>query len=493
MFLGIDLGTSSVKTILVDESEAIVGQASARLAASHPAPGWSEQAPADWVAAAFATLDELARGFPREMSAVRGIGLSGQMHGATLLDASDEPLRPCILWNDTRAMEECRALEESVASFRAIAANAAMPGFTAPKLLWVRRHEPALHRRIATVLLPKAYLRLVLSGEKLEEMSDASGTLWLDVARRRWSSELLAATGLGPGQVPGLVEGTAPAGRLRPALAARWGMASPPVIAGGAGDNAASAVALAATRPSDSFISLGTSGVVWSTTDGLRPNPGGHVHAFCHALPASWHQMAVMLSAAECLSWWARIVGTGEAALVAEVEASAWTPSGLAFLPYLAGERTPFNDAGLRGMFAGLGAATDRAAMTRAILEGVALSLRDCLEAMRAAGAQVGSAAVVGGGSRVRPWMRVLASVLGIPLRRVAAGEAIAALGAARLGRLCVTGEDPGALPPPAEIEAIAPDAALGARLLEGWERRRALQDACLAAGRMPAIGPAAS
>lgn len=479
MFLGIDLGTSSVKTVLVDGSEAIIGRASARLAVARPVPGWSEQSPADWVDAAFATLDELAAGFPKEVAAVRGIGLSGQMHGATLLDASDAPLRPCILWNDMRAMAECRELEASVPSFRDIAANAAMPGFTAPKLLWLRRHEPGSFRRLATVLLPKAYLRLALSGEKLEEMSDASGTLWLDVARRRWSDELLAATGLDRARMPGLVEGTAQAGRLRPALAARWGMASAPVIAGGAGDNAASAIALSATRPGDSFISLGTSGVAWSTTDGLRPDPGNAIHAFCHAVPATWHQMAVMLSAAECLSWWSRIVGIPEGDLVAELGDAPWTPSGIAFLPYLAGERTPFNDAGMRGMFAGLGGGTDRATMTRAILEGVSLSLRDCLDAMREAGAVVGSAAVVGGGSRVRRWVELLSSVLGIPLRRVVAGEWMAALGAARLGRACVTGEGIEAMARPAEIEVIAPDEALGARLLEGARRRRVLQESC--------------
>ncbi len=465
MYLGIDLGTSSVKSLLVDESETVLGAASAPLGVARPAPGWSEQAPGDWVAATFATLDDLAHRYPVPMSAVRGIGLSGQMHGATLLDAADRPLRPCILWNDVRAMAECAELERECPSLRDVAANAAMPGFTAPKLLWVRRHEPDIFSRARRVLLPKSYLRLTMTGERIEDMSDASGTLWLDVARRAWSERLLAATGLDLSHMPALVEGSEPAGRLRPELATRWGMARTPVFAGGAGDNAASAIALSATKPGDAFISLGTSGVVWRTTDRLRANPDRYVHAFCHAVPELWHQMAVMLSAGESLAWWARIVGVAESDLVREIGDGPWTPSGVDFFPYLGGERTPFNAAQLRAGFAGLGSGTDRAAMTRAVLEGVSLALLDCLDAMRADDAEFHSATIVGGGTRVTPWLPMLASVLDIRLRCVEAGEFGAALGAARLGRVAATGERVQDLPAPVPIRDFEPDGNLGAQI----------------------------
>ncbi len=465
MYIGIDLGTSSVKVILVDEAETVVGAASVPLVVSRPESGWSEQAPADWVAATFRAIDELARDHPAELSAVRGIGLSGQMHGATLLDAADMPLRGCILWNDMRAMEECAELERDCPELREIAANAAMPGFTAPKLLWVRRHEPDLFRRVRHVLLPKSYLRLVMTGERIEEMSDASGTLWLDVARRAWSEKLLAATGLGIGHMPALVEGTAPAGRLRPELAARWGMPSAPIFAGGAGDNAASAVALSAVMPGNAFISLGTSGVVWCTTDRLRANPDRYVHAFCHASPGLWHQMAVMLSAGESLAWWSRIVGMPEKELVRELSVGPWEASNIDFLPYLSGERTPFNASGLRAGFSGLGSESSRVDMTRAVLEGVSLALLDCLDAMREGGSHFESVAVVGGGSRVTAWVQLLASVLDTPMRRVKSGDLGAALGAARLGRVVITGELLQDLPAPAETDIFEPDQKLGERL----------------------------
>jgi xylulokinase len=462
MYLGIDLGTSGIKAVLVDDAEHVVASHTEPLHIARPKPGWSEQTPEDWWQATLRALDAIAAAHPSAMAGVRGIGLSGQMHGAVLLDMDGQPLRPAILWNDTRSERECRELEESFPDLRRVAGNPAMPGFTAPKLLWVRKHEPEVFGRVGTVLLPKAYLRYRLTGEMIEEMSDAAGTLWLDVGARAWSEAALAATGLSLGQMPRLVEGSDPAGRLTEALCRRWGMAAAPVLAGGAGDNAAGAVGLGAIRPGSAFVSLGTSGVLWATTDRFRPNPQATVHAFCHALPGLWHQMGVTLSAAACLAWWSGVMQEKEASLLQALPEVPLAPSAATFLPYLSGERTPHNDGTIRGAFVGLSADTDRAALTQAVLEGVAFSFRDCLDALRSAGTVITEADVIGGGSRSSTWITILASVLGITLHRLADGEHGGAFGAARLGRLAATGEDPVTLcTPPRRLAAIAPIPAL--------------------------------
>ncbi len=476
MFLGFDYGTSSVKAILVDGEQRVLASSAVPLDISRPAPGWSEQDPEDWWRATGEAVDALRAERPRELAAVRGIGLSGQMHGAVLLDAAGRVLRPAILWNDTRAAAQCRALEEDFPALRAVTGNLAMPGFTAPKLLWVRAHEPEVFARIARVLLPKAWVRLRMTGEMVEEMSDASGTLWLDVGARDWSEAALAATGLSRGNVPRLVEGTAPAGTLSPALAARWGIGRPPVLAGGAGDNAAGAVGLGTVRPGGAFVSLGTSGVLWATTDRFRPYPERAVHAFCHAVPGVWHQMGVTLSAAASLGWWAGVAGLDEAALLAELPPEPRAPSGALFLPYLSGERTPHNDADVRGAFAELSHDTGRAALTQAVLEGVAFSFRDCFDALAASGTRIAEADVIGGGSRSRAWVAIIAAVLGVPLHRLAEGEQGGAFGAARLARMAVTGEAPGEVcAPPARAETVLPDPALAEAYAVRVKRYRAI------------------
>jgi xylulokinase len=313
-----------------------------------------------------------------------------------------------------------------------------MPGFTAPKLRWVRAHEPTLFDRVATVLLPKAYVRWKLCGEAIEEMSDASGTLWLDVGQRRWSDEALTATGLTTAQMPRLVEGNAPAGTLHRTLTDRWGMRSPPVIAGGAGDNAAGAVAVGATQAGDAFVSLGTSGVLWCTTAAFAPNTTHAVHAFCHAVPDTWHQMGVLLSAASCLSWWASISGHDERALLSEVTGDAQTTA--SFVPYLAGERTPHNDALVRAGFMGLDASHTRADLTLAVLEGVSYAMRDAQQALAAAGTHLAQADLLGGGARSPVWCQLMADVLGIPLHVVTQSEIGCAVGAARLAAMAALG-----------------------------------------------------
>ncbi len=475
VFLGFDFGTSAVKALLVDGNQAVVGSAAAPLAVQRPAAGHSEQAPESWWQAMLGTVDTLARDHPAALSAVQGIGLSGQMHGAVLLDGSGTVLRPAILWNDVRSTAECAELEAALPQLRQVTGNIAMPGFTAPKLLWLRRHEPDIFARLRTVLLPKAWIRYRLTGEMIEEMSDASGTLWLDVAARDWSDAVLAATGLSREAMPRLVEGNAPAGRLRPDLAARWGMARAPLLAGGAGDNAAGAVGLSAIRPGDAFVSLGTSGVLFATTDRFRPYPQAAVHAFCHALPDTWHQMGVTLSAAASLAWWAGVAGRPEAELLAEM-GTPTAPSPALFLPYLGGERTPHNDGAIRGAFAGLSHDTDRSRLTQAVLEGVAFSLRDCLDALTASGTRIEAADVIGGGSRSRAWTVIIAAALGIPLHRLADGEHGGAFGAARLARMAVTGEPPDAIClPPARAETIMPDPLLMEAYAPRIERYRAL------------------
>lgn len=468
MFLGIDIGTSGVKAVLVDAAHAVIGQAISPLSVSRPHPGWSEQDPAAWWAAVQAALDRLTKTHPREMSAVSAIGLSGQMHGATLLDANNRPLRPAILWNDGRSAAECEALDKR-ADFRGIGGNLVMPGFTAPKLEWVRRHEPDIFVKVAKVLLPKDYVRLQLSGAAVSDMSDSAGTLWLDVGKRAWSEELIEATGLKASQMPDLVEGTEVSAALRQDLAARWGMAKPPVIAGGAGDNAASACGIGAVKPGGAFLSLGTSGVLFVSTDRFRPNTQSAVHAFCHALPDTWHQMGVILSATDSLNWLARITGVEPGDLVREAEVAAehgQGPSQVVFLPYLSGERTPHNDASARGAFAGLAHTDERADLNRAVLDGVAFAFRDCLDALTAAGTTVERMTAVGGGARSRLWLAILASVLERPIDVPMHGDYGAAFGAARLAMSAAGAPAADTFAAPAIEQTVDPDP----RLTEAYQ-----------------------
>jgi xylulokinase len=475
MFLGLDFGTSAVKALLVDGAQRVIGSASVALTVQRPAPGHSEQDPQAWWQAMLDAIDALHRDHPAALAAVQGIGLSGQMHGAVLLGADGAVLRPAILWNDVRSAAECAEFEKMLPASREITGNIAMPGFTAPKLLWVRRHEPAIFAATRHVLLPKAWIRYQLTGEMIEDMSDAAGTLWLDTGARDWSDAALAATGLSRGAMPRLVEGNAPAGTLKTELATRWGMSRPPLLAGGAGDNAAGAVGLSAIRPGDAFVSLGTSGVLFATTDAFRPYPQAAVHAFCHAIPNTWHQMGVTLSAAAALAWWAGVAGRDEAALLAEMPEPR-EPSPATFLPYLGGERTPHNDGTLRAVFAGMGHETGRPALTQAVLEGVAFSLRDCLDALTASGTVISEADVIGGGSRSRAWIAIIAAALGIPLHRLADGETGGAFGAARLARMAVTGEAPDVVcTRPVREETVMPDPALAAAYRERIVRYRGL------------------
>ena len=482
MFLGIDLGTSGVKALLMDERQRVVGSFSQPLTVARPHPGWSEQSPADWTRATQAALDGLHR--EHGLSGVAAIGLSGQMHGAVALGAAGEVLRPAILWNDSRAHVQAARLDGDPV-FRRISGNIVFAGFTAPKLVWMAQHEPELFARIATVLLPKDYLRLWLTGERVGEMSDASGTSWLDTAARRWSPELLAASGMRADQMPALVEGAEVSGHLRASLAQRWGMGRV-VVAGGAGDNAASAVGAGITRPGQGFVSLGTSGVLFAASDRYLPMPESAVHAFCHALPGRWHQMGVILSASAALEWLAGLLGDAPAALTGGL-GPLQAPGELVFLPYLSGERTPHNDAFLRGVFAGLSPASDRAALVRALLEGVAFALADNLAALRRAGASPQALLAQGGGARSDYWLGAIATALDIPVLLPEGGDFGAAFGAARLGLIAGTGASPDEIctTPPIARE-IAPDPALRDAFAAAQARFRDL----LPAARQPAPAP---
>lgn len=435
MYLGIDIGTSAVKTIVMDDDGTVLDEMSAALNVSRPQPLWSEQDPLAWWLAVDATVQALRRYTP----AVRGIGLSGQMHGAVLLNAKREPLRPAILWNDGRSGAECDELEDAL-DVATATGNRAMPGFTAPKLAWVRKHEPDTFAATDKVLLPKDYVRWLMTGELATDMSDASGTLWLNVAERRWDSGMLAATDLSETHMPALFEGSDVTGVLSDEFAPTWGMYRVPVVAG-AGDQAAGAVGAGAVTPGVCTLSLGTSGVVFVPDCDYRSNPSGGVHTFCHALPHTWHEMAVILSAAGSLTWIAQATGApSEAALIEEIEARGDKRSSVMFLPYLAGERTPHNNPLATGVFSGLTSDANRADLGYAVLEGVAFALKDCFNELRKAGANLDTLNVIGGGSQSGFWGQLIADTLQCPLvyrRDAVVGPA---LGAARLAKLGVTG-----------------------------------------------------
>jgi xylulokinase len=419
--VGLDVGTTGVKALTLSPTGDVLRRVEEPYPLSTPYPGWAEQDPEDWWRASEAALAGLGA------SEVAAIGLSGQMHGLVVLDEERRVLRPAILWNDQRTAAECAEIEERLGRPRLVelTGNRALPGFTAPKVLWLRRHEPQVYARIAHVLLPKDYVRLRLTGELATDAADASGTLLFDVARRRWSEEVLAALEIPPEWLPPVLESPAVSGHTRDGVP----------VAAGAGDQAAGAVGVGADRPGPLSLVLGTSGVVFAALPGYAADPEGRVHAFCHAVPDAWHAMGVMLAAGGSLRWFRDVLAPGESFETLTAVAEQWPPGaeGLGFLPYLAGERTPHADPNARGAFAGLSLRHDRGALVRAVLEGVAFGLRDSLELLRELGVEPTVARASGGGVRSALWLRIVASVLGVPLERAEAEEG-AAYGAALLG-----------------------------------------------------------
>lgn len=476
MYLGIDLGTSGVKAIIVDDDQKVVAEATAPLTVSRPHPGWSEQDPAHWTQAATQAIGQLPEAAKRK---VQGIGLSGQMHGATCLDANRKVVRPAILWNDTRSSQEAAKLD-SLADFRALSGNIVFPGFTAPKLVWMQVHEPGLFEQVRTVLLPKDYLRLWLSGDMVSDMSDSAGTSWLDVGKRTWSDALLDQSGMQSHQMPRLVEGSAVSGHLRPDIATALGLDAHLPLAGGAGDNAASAVGLGVINAGDGFVSLGTSGVLFAASDRYAPAPETAVHSFCHALPDRWHQMGVILSATDCLSWLSGLLNTDVGDLTRAIPEKVM-PTDVHFLPYIGGERTPLNNAQIRGSFVGMDHASDAAVMTQAVLQGVTMAIRDCQRALEATGTQFESLLAVGGGTRSRAWLQMMADTLNVRIDVPVAGDFGAAFGAARFGMMAANGEDIAICSPPEIADIIEPDADRHAAYLQAHERYAQLRDMMVA------------
>jgi len=432
VFIGLDLGTSHLKGIVIDDAQNVCAEASVSLSLMRPKNGWSEQNPQDWLDATENVMASLANKV--NLKKVNAIGLSGQMHGATLLDKNDNVLRPCILWNDTRSAEEASYLD-SKTIFRNLTGNIVFPGFTAPKLAWVRKHEPNIFAKISKVLLPKDYLRLWLCGEYVAEMSDAAGTSWLDVKRRDWSDALLAETDLDRSQMPTLIEGCEISGVLKKTHASKWGLPHGVIIAGGGGDNAASAIGVGVVKAGDAFVSLGTSGVLFAASDEYQPDAASAVHTFCHALPNTWHQMGVILAATDAMNWFGQVLNSSAQEMTNDLGLLK-APSKTLFLPYLGGERTPHNDAQIRASFINLDHNADRQAMIRAVIEGVAFAFRDCFDALSSTGTKINQLVAVGGGAKSEYWVQAIATALGLPISIPVAGDYGGAFGAARLGMI---------------------------------------------------------
>ncbi|MDQ6773174.1 MAG: xylulokinase [Candidatus Dormibacteraeota bacterium] len=468
--IGIDVGTTSVKGLAVSPSGEVVARAQAGYPLSSPHPGWSEQDPENWWRAAEAVLAELTQA----QSEVAGIGLSGQMHGLVCLDAADHVLRPAILWNDQRTAQECAELEARVGLERLISltGNRALTGYTAPKLLWLRRHEPHVYEQIAHILLPKDYVRLRLTGERAIDVADASGTLLFDVARRRWSEEVAAALSIPDTWLPRALESPEVSGRTRNGVP----------VAAGAGDQAAAALGIGVDRPGPLSVVLGTSGVVFAALPGFAADPEARLQSFCHAVPGGWHAMGVTLSAAGSLQWFRDTLAPGVPFPELEQEAKRWQPGceGLTFLPYLTGERSPYADPLARGAFVGLASRHDRGALTRALMEGVAYGLRDSLDLLANLGVRATTGRLTGGGARSRLWSEVLAAVLGVPLELTAVEEG-SAYGAAILGGVAgglyaTVGQ---AVDATVRVRStVEPDRDWMARYAEGHERFRTLYPA---------------
>lgn len=459
MFIGLDLGTSGVKAMLMDGDGCALGSADATHAVSNPRAGWSEQDPADWIAGVQNALARLRMQYPRAYDAVQAVALSGHMHGAVLVDMDGAVLRPCILWNDTRSHAEAARMDGDACA-RVISGNIVFPGFTAPKLVWVARNEPDIFARVHKVMLPKDYVVWWLTGRFCSEMSDAAGTAWLDVGARAWSDDLLDLGGMTRAQMPDLLEGTDVVGLVQAARADLGLPAGCRVVAGGA-DNAVAACGVGTLGEGQGFVSLGTSGVVLAGRDSYAPLADSAVHTFCHAVPGRWYQMGVVLAATDSLNWLSRIAGQSAAALSGALGDRLQGPGSVRFYPYLSGERTPHNDAQVRAGFTGLDIACDTADLTRAVMAGVAFALRDSFEALKASGARLDTALVIGGGSRSDHWVAMLATVLNIPLDRSDGGAFGAALGAARLAMCGVTGADPASImikPPIADTISPQPD-----------------------------------
>jgi xylulokinase len=460
--LGFDLGTTALKAVVSDGRARIFASTSVPLATRRPRPGWSEQAPDDWWTAARTAARQLAAAAPADWARIAAISFSGQMHGVVLL-RDGRPLRPCLLWNDGRAVAEAHHLNSLDPAFAMLAGVRAMAGFAAPKLLWLKRHEAETLARADTVLAPKDYLRLRMTGEAATDPVDASGFWLMDVAARRWSAPLVEAAGLAPAQLPQIREANAPAGHLTAKAAKALGLKSGLPVVTGTGDAAANTLGLGLTGEGDGVLSMGTSAQIFVTRNAHHPAPQDNIHAFAHAMPQRWFQMAALLNGASPLQWLMQRLGTTDYQSSLRQAARRGPPvPPLMFLPYLAGERTPLDDPHMRGAFLGLDHAHDSTDLLYAVLDGVALSLADCAECLAKAGGLPPHLYAVGGGFRSSLWARMIASAVGLPLHVTKAGDFGGAMGAARLALSGLTGEaDAAIFRKPRHTTIITPDSAL--------------------------------
>lgn len=483
MYLGLDIGTSSIKAILIDQDQKTIATADAAQEVQRPNAGWSEQRPDDWIKGCEQAIAELKANHGQELSGLRGIGLSGQMHGAVMLDERNKPVHPCILWNDSRAAIQAEAMDADPA-FRSITGNITFAGFTAPKVMWMAQHEPEAYARIAKVMLPKDYVRFWLTGVHATEMSDASGIGVLDMANRKWSPELIDKVGMHADQLPPLFEGSHAVGTLCDDLRKAWGINGEVIVVGGAADNPAAACGTGVLEPGTSFVSLGTSGVLFAANAGFRPKAESAVHAFCHAVPERWYQMGVILSATDSLGWLGQLTRRSPGELAQALGDSLQAPARVHFLPYLSGERTPINDAAARGAFVGLDHGADEKLLTQAVLEGVAFAFKDSQEALASTGTELEKVLAVGGGTRSTYWLSMIATLLGRPLDVPADSTVGAALGAARLGLIASEKADPAtvcAAPPIAK--SIEPVPELAQQFADAYASWRQLYPALKGAG----------
>ncbi|GLQ35473.1 xylulokinase [Amylibacter marinus] len=470
MYLGLDLGTSGLKGLLVSHDGTPVGEASAHYGVQQPHAGWSEQDPKVWVDALSQVLKNLRIDHAAEFAALRGLSFSGQMHGAVCLDDTGTPLRPCILWNDTRSAQQAAELDRMQGQ-RDISGNITFPGFTAPKLRWMQDNEPDLFAMVHKVLLPKDYLSFHLTGRYVTDMSDAAGTSWLDVGARRWSKALLAAGNMRLDQMPDLVEGCDVIGTPLPQICAEYGLSPTVQVVAGGADNAVAACGTGTVSQGQGFVSLGTSGVLLAARDSYAPDAATAVHTFCHAIPDRWYQMGVILSATDSMNWLARTLNSTPEQLAELVVRDISGPSHITFLPYLSGERTPHNDADIGGAFIGLRAHSTPADMTQAVMEGVGYALRDCLNALRKTGADLEQLLAIGGGTKSAFWLNSIATILNLDLVLPDKGGFGGALGAARLAMLADGADIKSALARPKIQETIKPTDALISAYDTGYQR----------------------
>ncbi|WP_342627711.1 xylulokinase [Nguyenibacter vanlangensis] len=458
-YLGLDLGTTATKAILVDDGQTVLAAATAASQVLQPRPGISEQDPESWIAAARAVLAQLRADAPQAFAAVRAIGLSGQMHSVAPLDRDWRPLRPALLWNDERGQDQALRLQQAVPGLARITGVRPMASFSAAKLLWLKDDEPALFARIRHVLWPKDYLRLWLTGQAASDMSDAAGTQLFDQAARAWSAPILGAIGLDGATLPPLSEGTAPAGHLRPAVARELGLSPDVVVATGGGDTPVGAAGLGCADAGQAFLSLGTGAVYVAVRESYDPDPDISLHDFAHCLPGRWYQMAAMLNGGSCLAWVAALCREPDiAALLDKVQARGAAPGRILFQPYLRGERTPYHDPAARGAFIGLDAMTDEVDLARAVLEGVAFSLRLGQDLLAGRQSPAGPLPIIGGGGRSLAWTRIIATVLDRPLVIPHNAEHAAALGAARLAMIAHGTSQADALRPFNPARTVEPD-----------------------------------